>query len=268
MGDEVAWLDGERANLRKLFDVLGSGDHWVDDDVALIEFMERTWLGSEHGEQLGKPVFTDDQQAAALPILTDMGFVDRVEPRRSRYDEILLLGASAIGLHRRLELIRKTNVAASRLTVLAGLRPHERQARDGSLSELMAPDGRFAAAPGWEPPATLAHQARLLGETDVDDYLAAAALLPHETALARLLIAKQWPDVRPVGTEHQEPHPIENELGQRHWVTRTYATSGAVQEIRILNGAPVQRGDRPPPADHGQHRDRMVDAHRTRCSRS
>ncbi len=234
-----------RATLRRLFVALDADDHWTDDDLALVEYMESTWLGHEHGQQTGKPDFTPQQEAAAMPLLDALGLCTRVEPPSDRYDEIVVMGAAGIGLHRRLELVRTSGVTADGLTVLAGLRPHERAARDGGLDELLDAEGRFAAAPQWTPPALLTRIAALLTESGVDPYDAAAIAMPHETALAELLVHKQWPSARPVRTRHLPPHAVENELGQRRWALRDLVVEGSVPVIRVLNGAPVERPNRP-----------------------
>lgn len=256
MGRAGGWLDRHRAELRALFEALGLESSWVgSDDEALIRYMERVWLGREHGAQVGKPTFTAAQQQAALPLLDRLGFVAQVDPDAERYDEVVVLGASGIGLHRRLELVRTSGVEAPVLTVLAGMRPHERAPRDGGLSELLAPGGRFAAAPGWELPPALAHcQAALAADLEGDltgeerarrDLLAAAQAFPHETALAELLLAKQWPGLVATGTRHAPPHPVVNELGQREWDWRTFEAPGPFAQIRVLNGAPVERHGAP-----------------------
>ncbi|MCU1484389.1 MAG: hypothetical protein JWN67_1135 [Actinomycetia bacterium] len=238
----TAWFDLHRERLRELFRVLGISDHWSDDLGQLVRWMEETWLGAEHGRQSGKPVYTPADRDAALPLLTEMGLVGAVEPPADRYGEIVVLGAAGIGLHRRLGLVRSSGVTADGLTVLAGLRPHEQQERDGGLDELLDAGGRFAAAPGWGVPALLARQRDLLAAAGIDDqHAAAAVVLPSETDLAELLLLKQWPEAVAVSTTHAPPHPVVNELGQRAWALRTWRAEGQVSTLRLLNGTPVER---------------------------
>jgi hypothetical protein len=135
--------------------------------------------------------------------------------------------------------------------VLAGLRPHigaEGDGRDGRIGELLATDGRFAAAPGWQPPARLRYLAELLAEAGVDEDRAAQVLVPSETDLARLLLTKQWPNARlrrivPATT----PHAVENKQFGQRTITR-YEWDGPPQLplLSIINGAPVEREHGPP----------------------
>lgn len=241
----MTWIDRHRNTLRELFDVLGIADQWVDDDEGLVSYMEASWLHGEHGDQRGKPTFSADAEERARPLLARMDLTHRIDPAARRYDEIVVMGAAGIGLHRRLELVRSSEVAAGGLTILAGLRPHERAPRDGALGELIAEEGRFGSVPSWTLPLSVGHRAALLQEAGVDDHDAAALVFPHETSLAEFLMTKQWPDLRPVATLHTDPHPIENELGQREWTLRSFRGAGLVADCRVLNGAPVDRQDRP-----------------------
>lgn len=244
-----SYLERNRSRLRWLFEALGKPTDIVEgDDVALEAHLLSRWLGSEHGLSSGKEQYTPDQEAAARPILRELDVVDRIDPPSgARYDEVLVMGAAAIGIHRRLELVRESGVRAPRLTVLTGLRPHEGNPRDGTTDELLAIDGRMAAAAGWRPPAGLVARADLLQGQGVDPLTAARVLFPGESDLTELLLTKQWATAMPRTTVHAAaPHPIENELGQRDYLLRTWEVDGPILELRVLNGAPVDRGDRPP----------------------
>jgi hypothetical protein len=238
----VSWIDTNRQLLRSLFDVLGASAYWREDTEELASWMEANWLGAEHGRQEGKPLFDDASQRAARPILEELGLTKRVEPPAERYDEVIVLGAAGIGMHRRIEFVRVSGVAAKGLTILAGMRPHERQSRDGGLDELLATDGRFAPAPGWRMPPRLEHLQAVLRTAGVTDEHAAAALVfPSETDLAELFLSKQWPNAEVLTTMHTAPHPVVNELGQRPWTVRTWQTEGPIPTLRVLNGYPVER---------------------------
>lgn len=234
----MSYLEQHRETLRELFALLG--EEWPGNDADLIRHMERRWLGAEHGPGAGKRVFPQEIKDEAWPLLRKLEVVDRVDPRRESYDQVVVMGAAGIGLYRRLELVRISGVRADSLTVLAGLRPHSGLARDGGLDELLAPDGRFAAAKAWTPPPLLAHQSALLG--DIDPLRAAQILTPSETDLARLLLVKHWPDARLDGvTVDTVGGSVVNELGRREILMETYNSSGPIPVLRILNGAPVRR---------------------------
>lgn len=247
----MSWFQTNRDLLEELFRSLGKEHDWSDDPEALVEHALPRWLGTEHGNVGEKEAFDSDEVAAARPIIDDLGFTERVGPRRERYDEIVVLGAAAIGLHRRLELVRESGVRAPVLTVLAGMRPHlgpSGHGRDGAMGELLAVNGRFAAVSGWRPPAVIAHQAKLLAAAGVDEQVAAQVLWPSETDLARFLLRKQWPSLRltnVIPSDH--PHADENpELGQRGTVMEEYAGAEQMPLVRLINGRPVQRAHGPP----------------------
>jgi hypothetical protein len=260
------WLDVHRADLRALFAALELTADWSDDDAELVAYMESRWLRDEHGQQPDKPRFTAEQEAAARPIMDRLGFSRQVEPPAGEHDEVLVLGAATLGMYRRLDLVQVAGVRAAALTVLTGPRPHERGTReleaaaagtaveaanaaasvrrDGGATELLDPKGRFPARPGWDG-AAHRWQLSLLRAAGVDDGLAAAILFPSEADLAELVLTKLHPAVRLVATEHAPPHEVTNELGQRSWAVRTWKAPGPIPELRVLNGEPVHRGDRP-----------------------
>ena len=242
----MSWFDDHRQRLHELFVALDKSDAWSEDPAVLIEHTLPRWLGKEHGSVGDKEPFTDEQIARARPILAALGLTHGIDPPRDRYDEVVVLGAAGIGLHRRLELVRTSGVQAQRLTVLAGLRPHigaEGDGRDGRIGELLATDGRFAPAPGWQPPARLRYLAELLAEAGVDEDRAAQVLVPSETDLARLLLTKQWPNAKlrrivPATT----PHAVENkEFGQRTITRYEWGGPPQLPLLSIINGAPVVR---------------------------
>lgn len=247
----MSYFEQHRDVLRELFRALGKDDDWSDDPGVFVSHTLPRWLGTEHGHVGEKEHFTEAQVAAARPLLDSLGLTQRIDPPRSRYDEVVVLGAAAIGLHRRFELVRTSGVRAGVLTVLAGMRPHVGAAghgRDGGIRELLAHDGRFAATPGWRPPPELRHPADLLLEQGINDDDAARIIVPSETAIAKLLLPKHWPtlELREIRLP-VSPHEHENEeLGQReiHW----YEWTGPdhLPLVRLLNGRPVPRPHGPP----------------------
>ena len=247
----MSWFHDHRPLLHQLFVALDKSDVWSDDPTVLIAHTLPRWLGTEHGGVGDKEPFTNEQIARARPILTELGLTRGIDPPCDRYDEVVVLGAAGIGLHRRLELVRTRGLQAPRLTVLAGMRPHigaEGEGRDGRIGELLATSGRFAPAPGWQPPAALTYLAELLATAGVDEDRAAQILLPTETDLARLLLTKQWPDatlrdIVPATT----PHAVENdELGQRTIARYDWDGPPHLPLLTIVNGAPVEREHGPP----------------------
>lgn len=107
-----------------------------------------------------------------------------VPPRRRAYTEVVVLGAHATALWRRLELVDRCGASAPRLTVLVAPRPtahdHPRRA-DGTPAELLGPGGRFPSVPGWRLPSDAADPCDL-----------ARIPLGTEAHVALLLLSRRW----------------------------------------------------------------------------
>lgn len=237
----MTYLEEHLDDLRALFDAVDRTADWTDDPDQLVAYMEQRWLGTEHGARSGKDELDPGAAERAWPVLERLGVVGQVAPPRAAYDQVVVMGASGIGLHRRLELVRTSGVETAMLTVLAGMRPTEPAARDGAIGELLAAEGRFGAAAGWAaPPAALRAHGLLTG---VDELAAAAVVFSSETDLARLLIGKQWPAARLVGIETTDDGGVPNELGTRQVRHEDYAVpAGPISSIRLVNGKAVDRG--------------------------
>jgi hypothetical protein len=81
--------------LHELFVALGRAEFWSDDPERLCEYMEPAWLGGEHGNGKGKDQFTPEQEAAAWPLIHDMGFTRRIPPPAgSVVDDAAMVGAT------------------------------------------------------------------------------------------------------------------------------------------------------------------------------
>lgn len=159
-----------------------------------------------HGWPFGYDPDTDEgDRVAGLPLDADVtallhrsSICQDVRPSASEYDEVVVLGAAATGMWRRLVLVDETGVHAPMLTLLAGRRPHLGRAgdgRDGHLDELLGSEGRFPAARGWRPPDRLASPVDVAG-SGPDRWTVAAQRFPDETALALLLLDRRWPSAR------------------------------------------------------------------------
>jgi hypothetical protein len=234
----MSYLERHHEDLRELFGILD--EPWPGDDASLMAHMEMRWLGAEHGPGASKRVFDEETKDRAWPLLQKLEVVDRSDPAKDSYDQVIVMGAAGIGMYRRLEVVKQSGVAARSLTVLAGLRPHSGLSRDGALDELLAAGGRFAAADGWTPPPFLVHQASLL--RDIDQLTAAQIVTPSETHLARLLLGKHWTEARLDSiTVDSAPGGVMNELGGRDILLENYHAQGPIPTLRILNGAPVRR---------------------------
>ena len=236
------YLQEHRQTLASLFDALG--EPMPQDDERLIRWMEQRWLGAEHGPGAEKPRYSSARVELAWPLLAQLGLVDRVDPIRTQYEEVVVMGAAGIGLYRRLGLVRDSAISARTVSVLGGQRPHSGLSRDGSLDEYLDAAGRFRAADGWSPPPALVHQHELLTRAGVEGLLAAQIAVPSETDMARLHLQKHWPNARLSSVVIDNGRqPVVNELGPRTFVWEYYQRPSAIESFRLLNSAPVQRND-------------------------
>jgi hypothetical protein len=243
----TTWFTRNAELLAQLFQILEL-EAPVHDAEALASWCETEGWYGEHGRQSGRPTFPDEAVTRAKPVLRRIGLDGQVDPPAAAYNEIVVMGAAGIGLHRRIGLIAESPVESPTLTVLAGLRPHEGSSlqpggrvNDGRLGELVARDGRFAARPGWDPHPAHLHLQRVL--TGVDDHTAASIVFPSETDLAALLLSKHFPDATVLSTEHSPPHDVVNELGQRSWARRTWKNpkGSRINSLVVQNSYPVER---------------------------
>jgi hypothetical protein len=237
------YFTGHRHTLEQLFKVLG--ETYLHDPEALVAWMERRWLGAEHGPGEGKPQYPEAALEQAWPLLEKLDLVDRKQPTSAEYDEVVVLGAAGIGLYRRLGLVRESGVRAKVLTVLAGQRPHSGNARDGSLDEYVDPAGRFAAQPGWTAPPALLAELQRLTAAGVAPLVAAKQAIPSETDMARILMSKHWPDMCLVATTAPTAEQkVVNELGLRHFAWEEYESGSQFPRLRLFDSAPVERRGR------------------------
>lgn len=239
---ESTYLQAHRQTLGELFAALG--ETMPPDDDQLVRWMEQRWLGAEHGPGAEKPTYPADALDQAWPLLQRLDLVDRVNPRGTEYDEVVVMGAAGIGLYRRLGLVRDSGVRAKQLTVLAGQRPHSGLARDGALDEYLEAESRFRAAEGWTVPAGLDRQRELLEKAGIEPLVAAQVVVPTETDMARLLLQRHWPAARLSSVViEREPQTVINELGARTFIWEYFEGTSTLPSMRLLNSAPVQRRD-------------------------
>jgi hypothetical protein len=168
-------------------------------------------------------------------------------PETQDYDEIVVLGAAARGIWRRLAFVDEHALRSPVLTVLAGRRPHLRAAgagRDGDIRALLDPGGPFPPDAAWQAPASLVARRAALG-ADADPWDVAAGLVPDETALAFLLLDRRWPRAgSSTTTLLADGREVvgEIECGSDGSLTRG-AVEGRFGTVRVLDGHPVHRAN-------------------------
>lgn len=172
-------------------------------------------------------------------------------PATTIYDEVVVLGAAARGIWRRLALLDEARVGASTLTVLAGRRPHLGRAgggRDGDIDALLGHGGPFPEAAGWLPPARLVE--RRQGRGGQDGWRVAAELFPDETSLALMLVNRRHLTGSSVPGGTTRLNDGREVAGDVRAASDGFLIcdggAGRFRHLRVLDGSPVHRNTGPP----------------------
>lgn len=165
--------------------------------VAGVAAWVREWATHLDPELDRDPTQDLDERSRAIArrLLAGHDLTGAREPTAVAYDEVVVLGAAASGILRRLTFVRDRRITAPMLTILAGHRSHLGAAgggRDGDADALLASDGRFAASSEWRAPTVL-RDTDTTRAADEDAWARARHLFPDETALALLLLDRTWP---------------------------------------------------------------------------
>jgi hypothetical protein len=192
--EEYMRLYGDQ--VKDLMEALGRGDKWSSDPRELQKYVLPAWLGGEHGDSASKDKFTPEQRAAAWPILSDMGLLRRIiaEPDLVVDDAVVVGGTSTANFRREGEVhfnIANNGLKTPSMRLWVGQRFREPVvrgvSRDGTLSELMDPEGRF---PGHDLLDNRWVRRHIIDRPwNAED--PAQAMFPTETELGRLMMLKQ-----------------------------------------------------------------------------
>lgn len=260
---EGRFFEPYKAELHELFVALGREHLWSDDPRQLIGYIRTGWIGAEHGNNESKDQFTDEQIAAAMPIFAKLRLSqETMPPDNTHYDDVIIVGGTTQANYRRTKVFhdaKKKGVTASRMTAWVGQRPKE--ARDGTLEELLSTEGRFA---GHDITSNPWVQEQLKLEWEADPQNPWTAQFATETDLGRVAtmkLSQNGADLHPYRidlevTDLQDPHSqlppklsytekgMEIDVPAR-LITDYRFTDGDGQEVVIMNAAAVNRGTSP-----------------------
>lgn len=252
--EDANFYEPYKDDLKKLFTALGKEDEWSDDPRTMLPYMERAWIGQEHGNSTSKEQYDDEQVAAAMPILEDIGLTTELLPQPGEhFDTEVIIGGTMLANWRRLAATHKAienGVDIDRVVVFLGQRP--REARDGKNEELLGTEGRFAGEDIRENPwvkqlidkgAFESEDPWSLTETDFGrialNKVMGGNLMPHRIDLP---IAAINGEDTGVGAR-QEGVPA-RDATDYHFTVETTKNDGSVveTEVILMNAAAVDRG--------------------------
>lgn len=121
--------NAERTQLNQLFTILNINLP-NNDDKTIIETAKESWGRKEGVErwQMKEVTVSEDGKQKVIDILKTMGFINEIEPKHQHYDHVLILGATAPRMEKRLNyfisLIHKKKIMSfNELAFLVGARP-------------------------------------------------------------------------------------------------------------------------------------------------
>lgn len=256
------FYDLYKDDLQELFSALGLEKIWSDNPIDFHDYIQRAWVGQEHGNAVEKEQYSDEQVAAAMPVLERMNLTSEALPHPGeKYDQTIVVGGTTPANYRRMQLTskaREQGVELGEEIWLVGQRP--REARDGTNEELLGTDGRFAGHDITKNPSIEGRMktGAFDGEVGTDS---AWSLTETDTAIISLLKV-----VDPEATPHRiglhlvdlnAPKDKQHWPGQRpdapaRLVTDYRYTLEDGHDITLINAEAVQRGtsEKPHPSRH------------------
>jgi hypothetical protein len=130
-----------KKELEGLFMAIGKQDEWSDDPRQMLDYLRSRWIGREHGNDLAKDQFSEEQVAAAMPYFDMLGLTVEDTPEITDYhfDQMIILGGFAATNRRRLafglELLKNNNATVDTIIFFLGERP--RSVRDGTNEQIL-----------------------------------------------------------------------------------------------------------------------------------
>lgn len=254
---EARYFKPYEKELHDLFVVLGRVDEWSDNPLEMLSYMRKGWIGQEHGNSTEKDQFTDEQVAAAMPILEQLNLTSEVLPGPNEvFDQTIVVAGTTTANYRRFQLTKTARATGTELgdeIWLVGQRP--REARDGSNEALLSPEGQYAGYDYSENPWAERAKSMIEQSSGGDGWKFT------ETDTARVALLKV---IDGKATPHRIDFNISSVNGASYGLqapvngaparveTDYYYTVDDDHEIILLNGAAVERknGDKVLPPRH------------------
>jgi hypothetical protein len=236
-----SFYDNQRDNLRSLFEVLGRQKQWSEDLDGLVDYTQATWVGAEHDDAT-KDSYTEEQEAAAKPILKTMGMYDEQLPEPGQtFDQLAVIGGLMSANYRRLKFLEHLQASqhfslSGPVVFWAGQRLRVAREADGQ-TDLVDPAGRY---PGYEVADNAWVKRQMARPWEADSPWERA--FSTETELARLAVHKVYgPDLQPHRiTIDIEPKSKLPTVASRNVRDSRFMLPGD-QELILMNGAAIAR---------------------------
>lgn len=167
---EARYFEPYKNELHELFKALGREAQWSEDPTnqEFLSYMQRGWIGNEHGNSTEKDQFTPDQIGAAMPILERLGLTSELLPAPgTQVDQTIIVGGTTTANYRRTQLIDKATdqgIEVGDVICWYGQRP--RESRDGTNEELVSTEGKYAGENITDNPWYKAYMKEALNSDD------------------------------------------------------------------------------------------------------
>lgn len=259
-----SFFEQYRDELKMLFTALGKEEYWSDDPREVVSKIQN-WIGGEHGNSAEKDQFTDEQVAAAMPILDAMRFTGEARPQAGdEIDDVLVIAGTTTANYRRTKLVLDAlddGMSAKRVFITAGQRPATLPG-DKRTPELLAKDGVFPGSDLTHEPWAdrLLKQGALESIDKSDPHYEENAWKFTETETARVALEKQIKlrahqiHLQIVNdTHHYQPHPLPG-IPERLVTDYVYHSDDEQLDFHIMNAAAVERGINPKTGEPNPYR--------------
>lgn len=254
---EARYFEPYKEELHELFVALGREHEWADNPEDMLSYIRSGWIGQEHGNSTEKDQFTDEQVAAAMPILEKLNLTSELIPEKgAKFDQTIVVAGTTTANYRRFQLTRdarEDGVELGEEIWLVGQRP--REARDGTDEALLSPEGPYAGFDYSDNPwAERAKQ--MIEESSEGDNWKFTETDTARVALLKVIDAKAQPhridlNITSVNGEPTgQQTPVDG--APARFMTDYYYETEDGHEIILLNGAAVERknGDKVLPPRH------------------
>lgn len=254
---EAHYFKPYKKELHELFVALGREDEWSDNPLDMLSYMQKGWIGKEHGNSTEKDQFTDEEVAAAMPILERLNLTSELLPDPDEvFDQTIVVGGTTTANYRRLQLTKAARENGTELgdeIWLVGQRP--REARDGSNEALLNPDGQYAGNDYSDNPWA-DHAKKMIEQSSEGDSWKFTETDTARVALLKVVDNKATPhriDLN-ISSVNGEPYGQQGSVdgAPARLATDYYYTVDGDHEIILLNGTAVERknGDKILPPRH------------------
>lgn len=244
---EARFFEPYKNDIHDLFVALGRENEWSEDPADMLSYLRRGWIGSEHGNATTKDQFSEEEVAAAMPILERMNLTTELLPEPDEtFDQTIVVAGTTTANYRRFQLTKQAREQGATLGEeiwLVGQRP--REARDGKDEALLQPEGQYAGFDYSDNPWA-AHAKKMIEASGPDgDPWKFTETETARVALLKVIDGTLTPHridlnlVKADGKPHGNHTPVEGAPAQE--MTDYYYTTEDGHEIIIMDAPAVER---------------------------